>query len=606
MQWSLNKSAFPRGRGVLRLAVLFVSVWTGSAFAQTGPARADSSAVVQSVRIFGARHFSRAEIAGAAGLKSGNPLPGEWPERPVGLILDRYRKDGFFNAAVDSIRLERTNGRRIGVEIRLHEGRRAEVGRLDLTGTDASELNVLRQMLDLKNGSAFNESALKRDIDRILSHFEDTGHPLAAVSVQSLQPSADWDAGRLDITIDVRTGPEVLIRSVRPEGNTLTRSGVILRETRLKPGVPFRLRNVRAARENLQKLGFFREVSEPRIRFSGDSAEVVFPVQEGSTNTFDGVIGYNPPKTEDERGYFTGRLEFGFQNLFGTGRRLDAYWEKKDRRTQTIRFGYEEPWLLGLPVFPGLKFSQEIRDTTYVERAWQASARVAPWPALSAGIEAGRRQILPDSIGSAMLRVPQSSTWFVSASLDYNTLDDLFNPRRGIRYRTAALFGRKSNLGPSFLLAEDGLLRRTDTRQISIDAEILIPTLARQAAYAGFHGRDVRTGERTVPLADQIRFGGSLTVRGYEEDAFRGSTAAWINLEYRYLFGKRSRAFIFWDAGSYQRRESSGVLVRGTKFGWGIGIRLETRLGVMGVDYGLGEGDGLSQGKVHVGLKNAF
>jgi len=26
----------------------------------------------------------------------------------------------------------------------------------------------------------------------------------------------------------------------------------------------------------------------------------------------------------------------------------------------------------------------------------------------------------------------------------------------------------------------------------------------------------------------------------------------------------------------------------------------------MGVDYGLGEGDGLSQGKVHVGLKNAF
>ena len=587
-------------------AVLILSAWTGSAPAQTSPAPADSGAVVQSVRVLGARHFSGAEIAEAAGLKTGSPLPGGWPGRPVGLILDRYRADGFFGAAVDSIQLERTDGRRVRVEIRMREGRRAEVGRFELMGTDESELKILRPMLDLKNGSAFNESALKRDIDRILSYCEDTGHPLASVSVQSLEPSTDGDAGRLDIRLDVSRGPAVRILSVRPEGNTLTRSRVILRETRLKPGAPFRLRDIRAARENLQKLGFFREASEPRIRFSGDSAEVVFPVQEGSTNSFDGVIGYNPPKMEDERGYFTGRLEFGFQNLFGTGRRLDAYWEKKDRRTQTIRFGYEEPWLLGLPVFPGLRFSQEIRDTTYVERAWQASARVAPWPALSAGIEAGQKQILPDSIGSALLRVPRSSTWFVSASLDYNTLDDYLNPRRGIRYRTTALFGSKSNLGPAFLLAEDGLLPRTDTRQVSIDAEILMPTLARQTAYAGLHGRDVRTGEKSVPLADQIRFGGSMTVRGYEEDAFRGSTAAWVNLEYRYLFGRRSRAFVFADAGSYQRREPSGVLLRGTKFGWGVGIRLETRLGVMGVDYGLGEGDGLSQGKVHVGLKNAF
>lgn len=605
MRWIFDKIVYLLNRGGSWPAVLVLTAWSGTVYAQAAAAGPDS-AVVQSVRIIGNRHFSRAELAEAAGLKSGRPLPGGWPLRPVGLVLDRYRADGFFSASIDSIRLERLDTRRIRVEIQMHEGRRAEVGRFELTGTDESELNILRPMLDLKNGSPFNESALKRDVDRILSHCEDAGHPLASVSVQSLEPSGDGDAGRLDIRLDVRTGPVVLIRSVRPEGNTLTRSRVIIRETRLKPGIPFRLRDVRAARENLQKLGFFREASEPRIRFSGDSAEVVFPVQEGSTNSFDGVVGYNPPKMEDERGYFTGRLEFGFQNLFGTGRRLDAYWEKKDRRTQTIRFGYEEPWLLGLPVFPGLRFSQEIRDTTYVERAWQVSARVVPWPALSAGIEAGRRQVLPDSIGSALLRVPRSSTWFVTAALDYNTLDDLFNPRKGIRYRTTALFGRKSNLGPAFLIAEDGLIPGTNTRQVSIDAEILMPTLARQSVYVGLHGRDVRTGEKALPLADQIRFGGSMTVRGYEEDAFRGSTTAWVNLEYRYLFGRRSRAFVFADAGSYQRREASGDLVRGTKIGWGIGIRLETKLGVMGVDYGLGEGDGLSQGKVHVGLKNAF
>jgi outer membrane protein assembly factor BamA len=521
-------------------------------------------------------------------------------------MLDRYRSDGFFSASVDSARLVRAGGRGLRVEISLREGRRAEVGLFEISGSGGPWFDGARSLPDLKPGSAFNESALERDIERILSYGEDTGHPLASVSIESLEPSVDGDAGRIDIRLDIRPGPEVLLRSVRPEGNSLTRSTVILRETRLKTGDRFRLRDIRAARENLQKLGFFREVSEPRIRFSGDSAEVVFPVQEGSTNSFDGVIGYNPPKTDDERGYFTGRLEFGFQNLFGTGRRLDAYWEKKDRRTQTIRFGYEEPWLFGLPVFPGLRFSQEIRDTTYVERSWMVSARAVPWPALSMGIEAGQKQILPDSIGSAALRIPQSSTLFVSAGLDYSTLDDLLNPRRGIRYHASALFGRKSNLGPSFLLGEEGLLPRTNTRQVGFDAEIVMPTLTHQAAYAGLHGRDVRTGESAVPLADQIRFGGAMTLRGYEEDAFRGSSVAWANLEYRYLFGRRSRAFVFADAGKYQRREPSGVFIRGTKIGWGIGVRLETRLGVMGVDYGLGEGDGLSRGKVHVGLKNAF
>jgi outer membrane protein assembly factor BamA len=79
-----------------------------------------------------------------------------------------------------------------------------------------------------------------------------------------------------------------------------------------------------------------------------------------------------------------------------------------------------------------------------------------------------------------------------------------------------------------------------------------------------------------------------------------------MNLEYRYLLGRRSRAFVFADAGMYQRRERDRGLIREDKIGYGFGIRLETRLGVMGVDYGLARGDDLIQGKVHVGLVNRF
>jgi outer membrane translocation and assembly module TamA len=40
--------------------------------------------------------------------------------------------------------------------------------------------------------------------------------------------------------------------------------------------------------------------------------------------------------------------------------------------------------------------------------------------------------------------------------------------------------------------------------------------------------------------------------------------------------------------------------------GWGIGLRVETGIGVIGFDYGLGEGDRITNGKVHFRLTNQF
>jgi outer membrane protein insertion porin family len=44
----------------------------------------------------------------------------------------------------------------------------------------------------------------------------------------------------------------------------------------------------------------------------------------------------------------------------------------------------------------------------------------------------------------------------------------------------------------------------------------------------------------------------------------------------------------------------------GFKTGYGIGIQVETGLGVMGVSFALGEGDSFSNGKIHFGLINEF
>jgi outer membrane protein assembly factor BamA len=408
------------------------------------------------------------------------------------------------------------------------------------------------------------------------------------------------------IGLSADSGPQVRLKSVGVRGNTITKKRVVLRETRLKEGAVFSRRDVDAARDNLSRSGLFGGVEEPEIRFAGDEATVTLVVRDGGMNTFDAVAGYNPPQTERDRGYVTGRLEFGFKNLLGTGRLLEVYWEKKNANSQAMRFGYEEPWLLGRPVHPGLRFRQEIRDTLYVEREWRLSVRFTPMARVSAALEAGRREIVIDSLGSALLGLAQTRSWFLSARLDYSTLDEPLNPRQGVRYHTEFMTGTKKNLGPDFLIAEQALKASVFTRTIAADMEAALPVSRRQVFYLGIHGAEIRSGDSYVPLSDQVRFGGSNTVRGYPEDAFRGTLAAWFNAEYRRLLGRYSRAFVFVDGGMAQRREPETGLVKTDKIGYGFGIRLETRLGIVGVDFGLGEGDTFLRGKIHVRLINRF
>ena len=563
--------------------------------------------IVRSVKIYGNDHFGRVALLSAMDVHPKSTLPPTWSEESVKNLLSWYTRQGYLFARVDSIRTETsTDSHFVDLNIWIFEGEQVRVGRVEIVGTEEIPRQELLRLLETRSGRIFDERVLEQDVDEILVFLENSGRPLSRVEIQSLSLRWERDRPKLDVRLWVEGGPSVTVDSIRVEGNRLTREKVILRESRLKKGSLYRHRGVLSVRENLQRLGFFQEVAEPEVIFVEERAVVTLRVKEGNANTLDGVLGYSPPRVEGRKGYFTGRLQFTFRNLFGTGRFLEAYWEKKDEYTQAMRFGYEEPWLLGQPIHVGGRFWQEVRDTTYVEREWRFSVRYVPWVSLSMSLEGGQKEVLPDSSGSVLFSLPQSRSWLLSVGVEYNTLDDPLNPRKGVRYHTTFTMGRKRNVGPGFLKEQEDWRDVVNTRRIQVDVEAALSTFRYQVFYLGLHGTEVRTGEPYVPVSDQIRFGGARTLRGYAEDAFRGTLVAWANSEYRYLLGRRSRVFVFVDGGMYQRQERVSGLVKGAKLGYGFGIRLETRLGLIGIDYGLGEGDSLMRGKIHVGLVNRF
>ncbi|HOY45226.1 MAG TPA: BamA/TamA family outer membrane protein [bacterium] len=561
---------------------------------------------VTGITIHGARTLGEEEVRAEFGLKRGDPFVAADLQLRGRRLLESLAAAGYWYARLDSI-VYRVAADSSGAELRLYldEGRELRMGGVELAGLDSISTRRLVQRFTTRPGGRLDGAELEEDLDDALLQMDREGHPFARLELQELRlDSLDSARDGLQLRYSAAPGPRLILREIQLAGNTLTRPGVILREIRIKPGERYSQQKVERIVGRLMRLGYFKKVEEPILFYtSGNEGGLLLRVEEGQSSRFDGVVGYSPA-SGDEKGYFTGLVDISLGNLLGTGRALSAHWQKKDRRTQDISLRYREPWLAGWPLHVGGGFSQLIQDTTYVQRDLSLEVEIPLLDQLSIQAQAGRTEILPDSIGSYKFGLLRSRTLNAAIGIEYDSRDDLLNPRQGVYYATTYQSGRKENLGPQPLLTGE-VKRKTGTRRITLDLEFYTPLFQRQIVALGLHGRQFVSGETIVPVSDQFRLGGARTLRGFSEDQFRGSSVAWLNCEYRYWLGRRSRTFLFADYGYYSAQRASGKLQE-FKLGYGLGFRLETGLGIMSLDYGLGHGDDLLGGKIHVGLINEF
>ncbi|MBN1560092.1 BamA/TamA family outer membrane protein [candidate division KSB1 bacterium] len=570
--------------------------------------QAQKRITVAEIEFFGAERVSRRMVQKWADLQKGDPFqPDELLQKCVA-ILQGYKSAGMPYTRIDSLTYSISpDSSAATVRFYIREGEHVNTGELTLAGLDSNEAENIKRSLYTKTGRPFDRDKLERDLDESITNLEKQGFPFAKYDLQSLRLDSSLKADQLSFTFKVSKGPRLVIQEIQIAGNEVTKDKVIRREIRIKEGELYDYKKVAKIPTKLMKLGYFRRVHEPAVYIAeGDAGGLLITVEEGNTSSFDGVVGYTPG-TDEEKGYFTGLINVNLGNLFGTGRVFSAHWQKRDKTSQDMMFHYREPWVAGLPVHLGGGFNQLIQDSTYIQRDYGMDVSVPLVENFSVIADIKKMSILPDSLGSHMLGIPKSETVSASIGIQYDSRDDALNPQSGIYYFTSIETGAKKNLGPDEIIDTYKLDRQVDNKRFVIDIDFYIPTFRRQVVALALHGRQITSTEQHIPLTDQYRLGGTRSLRGYREDQFRGSGIAWTNMEYRYILGPRSRAFVFCDVGYYYAANSRGV-VEDLKIGYGFGVRLETGLGIMGIDYGLayGEKQGLMSGLLHVGLVNEF
>ena len=521
------------------------------------------------------------------------------------LLLQGYYLSKFENSKLELSRDLST----FSISLKIDEDSPVIIKNIFVKDDDSTDRNEIINRFDFLKNQILNKEDIEINIDQTLSYFENIGHPFAKVIITSINVYHDSTNNKndADLYLKIDRGTEYKIDKVEISGNTSTKDYVILRELRLEPGESYSQSRIEEFPKRLNRLKFFDPVAVPQYYINSKNEGVLkIEVKERNTNNFDGIIGYIPPAKNENSGYVTGLVDVSLRNLFGTGRAAAIKWNKYNRNSQELDLKYLEPWFLNFPININLNLYQKIQDSTYVQRRLEVSLEYLATETISASVILSTESVIPTERTIPVFTVYNSSYLTTGLNLKIDSRDDPYSPTEGVLFVNSYIYSRKSINGPLQYIFTN-LDTRIDLQRFALTFYTYHLLFGKQVIAIGVNARELRGS--SFENSDLYTLGGTNTLRGYREQQFLGSRIFWSNLEYRFLFSRRTFGFLFFDTGYYLRPEDLIKSISKQEeflYGYGLGINLETGLGVLAVSYALGIGDTFSDGKIHFGILNEF
>jgi len=581
------------------LLLFFLFYFTNYSIASNGA----SVFKVSSIKFEGNRFFSTTRLLSELSIKRGSVFLDSLLTCDIRKIMKMYIDNAYLNIQIDSVGLEKDSIKgSIDIVFHLNEGKLFVLRNLEIEGCRYFKMEDLLSIMTAGVGKPFVPVTLELDIEKMLQHYDKEGFPLAKIKVKDVNLLDAQEEVSVSVKIEVDEGERLRISDITVEGNKTTKDYVIVREARLSWHQFYETNLLKKIKRRLDRLQLFSQVSLPELYLNekGDGG-LLIKVTEGNYNNFDGMVGYMPEQNSKSTGYIVGMVKLQFRNLFGTGRKFGTRWYKETKYSQEIEFQYLEPWLFSYPVNLQVGFFQRKQDTTFIKNKYDISLNSMINEEFSLGTLYSYSDIYP-STGYGEKILPKSRTNDFGFSILYDSRDMPVSPTEGILYSTEYYAGikRVEELGKHSA-------SKVSVQKLKLDLSYFIMLLEKQVLALSLYIRDVK-GSR-LDVSDLLRLGGATTLRGYKEGQFLGSRLIWMNFEYRFLAGDMSFFNIFLDAAYIHQPdipEEGLILLELKRIGYGIGMQVETAIGLIGVSIALGERDTFSNAKVHIRLVNEF
>jgi outer membrane protein insertion porin family len=567
---------------------------------------------VESVAVRGLRNISETAVIAALRLKPGEPFS------EATLESDRRAIEAMGLFSDVRPRVEQTE---TGVRVEFEVVENPLIREVRFTGNTV-----------FSNGATAGGDAQQARL-RVQHQLRRAGHPRDSRRLRArglhraarrLHP-ADYENGILTIALS-----ELRVGEIRVEGNTKTRTNVILREMRTKPGDLFNTQRFQRDINRLYNTGYFDQIAPEDSLAAPGVIDLTLKVKERPTGRLN--VGF----AIDSRRRLIGLAEVFETNFRGTGRTVGVNFQSTGGRNgSSIEVLFTEPYLdrrrtsLSVSLYNKLvyRFTSNFfggQLDPNLEQQYDERRR-----GVTIGLSRPLSELLTASVG---LRAEDVNTNRVAtnqgggfirqdgtlSSLSlrgvYNNRDFDLDPAQG---QYLAL-----TLEPGFTNIRSAEQQFIDSGVVKLGQSSFVRASIDYRLYYSPQGRRTQPDDRrqvfairayygaisgTVPFFEQFFIGGAETLRGYPEDRFWGKNAALLSFEFRQPIEKAFTAVFFVDIGhAWGGYPSVNDFLQRDRFrpevGYGLGVRVRTPLGPLRIDYGIGR-DG---GRTHFSVGQVF
>lgn len=385
-----------------------------------------------------------------------------------------YFNRGYADFQVISATGKLTNENEYVVSITIEEGRRYTFGDIGVESTvEGVDGEMLRSLIKTRSGVGYSAKGVEDTIIALTEHMAGLGYAFTQVTPRG---DRNLENRTISVTYTMDQGPRTYVERIEIRGNARTRDYVVRREFNVSEGDAFNQVLIQRAKKRLEALGYFETIEISTAPGSElDQVILVVDLVEKSTAEFSIGTGYS---TGGDTDGVSVEGSISEKNFLGRGQFIKFSAGGGENSTD-FKLSFTEPYFLGSRVAAGfdifrqsreyddydsettgatVRFGLPITETLSTQLAYNYSQEEysfndecdtngdgfpdssTPYDSDGDGEIDGSDESNTCEVSSATVDGIENSPWVkssIGATLLYNNLDNMKNPRSGL-YATFA------------------------------------------------------------------------------------------------------------------------------------------------------------------------
>ena len=355
----------------------------------------------------------------------------------------------------------------------------------------------------------------------------------------------------------------------------------------------FNLETIKKKGEEIQKLGFVRQVKDPEVLFKKDSTITYLYLEKVKNNSFDGFIGF-ATNEESRKLDINGYMDIRLNNSLNYGEQININYKSTNDSDRFLKTNIIAPYIFNTPFALELNLDLTKKDSAYTKdkQSVGISYLINNKHNVSFHISSLNST---SSLEIANELIKDYKSNFKKIKYDFKKVN--FNDKLiPIKFLTSVEYSsgnRKDNSGTYnqniYLVRAFNNFNVTEKSIIYINVESFL------------------LNSNNYYLNEMLLFGGINSIRGFEENSIATNKMFLINSEFRFKLNNDIYINSIIDSAYYENIiENNSINI----YGVGFGLNINTKSGVFRINYANGIRKGqdidLKLSKIHLSFSNIF